>query len=261
MKKGKRSPSKTEKASSRRQITENNAEQTAIEPEEPFFVKGYTRLPPAEIDYNDIGRTQLLVSELDLPIEVMAGLTTKLIGFRSEENKPIYALEAFILAMENDLHPPFWVLDYLKSIFIKFHSSQGKESLDHLFGFGLNKGKPTGKMFKALLLEELQVKLCMDVYKLNMLYGFSVAEAAEKVQRKLEETKDWNQTVFTFRYKSQGDSLSAPAPGAEWIADLYMRKYKKMFKSSHDLFLKQFNEKTKEEKAAYLRTFPTDKIE
>jgi hypothetical protein len=225
---------------------------TLIDFYEPTFWEGHTKLPPKgriQESLLGLGRLSAYVSELDDQLDQNAvfHLSLKKAAYEKDPN-PVYLIEAFLIALENDLYPPLWALNDLKKAFTKYHSHRGRggeKTLDHFMGFSGRKSPE--QSFKHLLIAERDEILCLDVYKLIKWFGLSIHKAAEMVGRKLEATPEWNKTKFKVK-----------TPDVDTIAQKFSRKWKKIFETHSHIGLEKVEV---EKKAEFLKTFPDDLFE
>ncbi|KXK32653.1 MAG: hypothetical protein UZ01_00475 [Candidatus Brocadia sinica] len=162
-------------------------------------------------------------------------------AFHRTQN-PVYAIQAFLLAHEAGIYPPLWVLNYMHKIFKNFWKSNGKKSLDALFGFSRGKGQEPA--FKSVFNEDRDEMLMKDVFRLTIL-GYSVSRASHMVSRRLEETKDWDKT-----------GLSLSTLTADSINDRYLKKWSKIFNC--DFTRKHTLNWLAKNKMSFLEKFPED---
>ncbi len=179
--------------------------------------------------------------QLDILGEAYIPLVCKKSEFNENKN-PVLAIEAFLLAHENGFYPPLWSLNYMYKIFNAFWTSNGKESLDKLFGFTPGKGQTPP--FKALFNQDRDQVLMLDVFKLNLL-GYSIDKASYMVSRRLAETKEWDKTGLNIKELSQST-----------IKDMYLKKWKKVL--DHERGRKPVLDWLKRKKKSFLNNFPKD---
>lgn len=203
----------------------------------------YVRYPPDEIGSNETWKAQ--ATEFDLGSETALLLRMRKSSFEETQN-PVYALEAFLIADEAKLYPPFWVLEWLINAFKKYHTSLGnQDQLDELLGF--KKGPGQNKAFKDIVIEDRNVMLLDDMARVRAYFGVSVTDAAYMVFRREEDTpnSEWNKTSFKI------DKISD-----RYLQDLYnsnpwCEEWKEEIKKSGP---------TLKQKKEYLKKFPEDSL-
>jgi len=208
-----------------------------------IYLDAYTLYPPEE----EISLDELPKLPAHVPETKIKGETNILLKMRWSEYKrtknPICVVEAFLIAHEAGIYPPMWALDFLHTGFKEYHDSQGLKDLSKLFG--LKRGKGQDPIFQPLIEEDRDSMLCLDVYRLQTSFDFSVEEASYMVARRLEETENWNKSLFKIWQI-----------GEETIKDKYLKKWKNIF--DKDFIRDEILSWTKEEKAGYLKQFPED---
>jgi hypothetical protein len=166
----------------------------------------YTRLPAVtEVSHDD--DMESIIDELNkTPVHLFAEIERHLLGpdvsialmcKRPVGNKkidPLNAIEAFLLAYQNGLYPPVWVLDYMADIFKTFHDSLGMKSLDKLFGFKKGRGGP----FQKSLEEERDEILCLNIARLEHFFGIDRETACKLEAERWYNNKDFNKTPLKF---------------------------------------------------------------
>ena len=214
-----------------------------------MVLEAFTLHPPAEASIEDLKKVSGYITEFDFS-KIFKGDTLEWISLLSKggsferTKNPVYLIEAFLIAHNNGLYPPMWVLNFIADVFKRYHDSLGELSLDKLFGCKRWKGQEPP--FKTVLNEERDEMLMIDVWRLNLL-GYSIDEASAMVAAKLENNKKWDKT---------GLKLSSLSEGT--IQSIYKKKWSKLFKDEAFLkgaenFLKDNNKFKKE----FLKTFPT----
>lgn len=184
------------------------------------------------------------VSELDLDSDLMIPLVCKKDAFKETEN-PVHLIEAFLLAHEAGMYPPMWVLNKIAEVFREYHASNGNKDLDKLFGF--KRGVGQSKAFQNIFEEYRDQCLTRDVFKLNVLFGISIEDAAHMTASRLAEMPSWNTTVLDIKEIS-----------GETLKDKYLKKWKKVWDNKWTK--KHVTEMSKEEKIAFLKLFPKHSI-
>lgn len=184
------------------------------------------------------------VSELDLDSELMIPLVCKEGAFKETEN-PVYLIEAFLLAHEAGMYPPMWVLNRIAEVFREYHASNGNKDLNKLFGF--KRGVGQSNAFQNIFEEYRDQCLTRDVFKLNVLFGISIEDAAYMAASRLAETPGWNMTEAEVKEIS-----------GETLKDKYLKKWKKVWDNKWTK--KHVTEMSKEEKIAFLKLFPSHSI-
>lgn len=214
---------------------------------EERVVYAYVKHPPEELAEGDEKRWRGMALESDLPFEVRSTLWMKRYAFKEKKGREraVYAIEALLVAHENGQYPPLEVLDYLAGVFKDFHLAQGRKSIDRLMG--LIPGKGQASAFKKLAEEERNARLCLDVHRLNRVFGVAVNDAAYMVARRLEDTPKWDNTGFKLK-----------TIGADRLAVIYKNKWRKLFKRHDDLFQKEVWSSQK--KKDFISLFPSDSI-
>lgn len=232
------------KVSRSRRTTTTNSDTS----EDPSWVlELWVKEPPAGFTpIEDLGKLPSpYTTEIDkeLSFETCMLLTMRRRQFKKTKN-PIFAIEAFLIARESKLFPPMWVLNWLGEAFKKYHSGQGTQSLEKMFG--LVPGRGQSPLFKALGEEERDEMLALDVWRLRTLFNVSIETAATMVSRRLEETPDWNKSRYALH-----------ALSAKTIEDRYKKKWKKLL-DLPDLRHRYLSSLTKMEADEYLKSFPPD---
>lgn len=212
---------------------------------EELIEYAYVKHPPEEMTDEDVKEWRGLVLESELPLEVRSQLWMKRYELKEEKKKAVYAIEVFLNAHENGLYPPLEVLDYLAGIFKDFHVSQGRKSIDRLMGFTAGKGQ--APIFKKFAEKERDARLCLDVHRLNLVFGVAVNDAAYMVARRLEDTEKWDNTGFNLK-----------TIGADRLAVIYKKNWRKIFKECDDLFQKE--DWSPGKKKNFLALFPPDSL-
>lgn len=161
-----------------------------------------------------------------------------------ETKNPIFAIEAFLIARGEKLFPPMWVLDWLGTAFKTFHDAQGMQSLERILG--LVPGRGQSLLFKALIENQRDEMLAVDMWRVIVLFNTSIETAAEMVISRLKETPNWNKSVYKILILS-----------VDTLVDRYKRKWKKLLDATdtRHRFLSRW---TRSEADAYLKRFPSD---
>lgn len=218
--------------------------QAAIKPEPeteevpPKAVADYSLLPPR------------LHEEIRPDVEIKHIPTLDILAMHcrksqfENEGNPVYPIEAFMLAYQNGLYPPVWVMDFMYKAFEGWHTSNGRKSLDEWFGLKPDVGQTP--VFKKLLTEDWYEILLFDVLKLRLFFGYTVDKACAMVRDKLEESKDYDKTKW---------GLTMPNEGT--IRNEFFKWKKKSgaadIKDRENRILSKY---TKEMKTKFLNTFP-----
>lgn len=216
----------------------------------------YTLHPPkGEFMQEEIGKTPAYVSNSvkmdidDLFSGTVCSLEVNESGFENPEHKakkPIFAIEAFLISHEAGLYPPMWVLKYMSDIFSEWYDSQGTKSFEELFNLKCSKGQ--NPIFKRDFENRRDESLCLTVFGLKLLYGYTIEEACYMAQRRLEESPDWNKTKFVLKEIS-----------ADTIRDKYNRKWGKIFNNESMSFIReQILSWDRDRKIKFLDEFPKD---
>jgi hypothetical protein len=156
---------------------------------------------------------------------------------------PFIVIEAFVEAQERGVSPPNWALNYVTSVFRKYYYSPRRDIDKIDFLFGTSRGPGQDRPYTALLSEQRDYTLCLDVFKLRVLFGFSIEDAAAMVARRFEESKKSKDGVRKI--------------GQKTIQNKYA-KYAKTFEE--DSFEKALKDWSPEEKEAFLNLFPKDSL-
>jgi len=161
-----------------------------------------------------------------------------------ETQNPFIALEAFVEARERGVSPPNWALSFVTRVFRQYYYSPRKDidNLDSLFG--LHRGKGQERPFATVLNKQRDLTLCLDVFRLKTLFGFSIEDAAAMVARRLEESKKSKDGVRKICAKT--------------IQNKYSKYGKEFEEFSFDKKLKDMM--SFEEKDAFLNSFPKDSL-
>ena len=104
----------------------------------------------------------------------------------------VLALEAFVLAIEANVYPPVELLRWMSSTLKKWHTENGKTSLDA--ALGLSAGRGQTPPFKSLLQSERDEMVIIDMYRLIGI-GATVEQAATMIEARMEFA-DWNSTPY-----------------------------------------------------------------
>jgi hypothetical protein len=166
----------------------------------------YTKLPvPTEAYYDDLAAVTEELNKipahhfaefekglLDSSVSI-ALMCKRPIGGKKAD--PLKALETFLLAYENGLYPPVWVLDYMADIFKTFHESAGMKSLDTLFGFN-RKGR--GGPFQKMTETQRDGIVCQNIWQLEHFFGIDRETACKLEANRLRNDKDINKTPLSF---------------------------------------------------------------
>ncbi len=210
----------------------------------------YTLHPPeGEFSQEEIGKTLAYIAHsIRMDIEdIVSGedivsLRMCKSGYvRKEKRKPIFAIEAFLIAHYAGLYPPIWALNDIAERFKKWYGRQGKTSLDRFFGVDTYKGETP--IFKLDMIRERDESLCLTVFTLRYLFDFTLEEASQMAARRLEETKNWDRTGFNLRLITE-----------DTIKDKYKRIYHKNFKSGE--FVEDLSNWSNKKKLEFLKSFP-----
>lgn len=203
----------------------------------------YTLHPPeGEFRVDELPQIPANVPENGIDVETNISLKMKKSEYEKTKN-PLLIIEAFLIAHEAGIYPPMWVVNFLYAGFKEYHDSQGLKDLDKLFG--LKKGKGQSFIFKSFIEEDRDSILCLDVYRLQTAFNYSVEEASYMVARRLEETENWNKSPFKINKIRE-----------ETIKDRYLKKWKKIY--DKDFIRDEILSWTKEEKKKYIKQFPED---
>lgn len=162
-------------------------------------------------------------------------------AFKRSQN-PVYAIQAFLLAHEAGVYPPLWVLNYMHKVFKKYYKTNGRESLDALFGFSRGKGQEPA--FKSVFSNDRDEMLMRDVFRLNLL-GYSIRQASYMVSRRLEEAKGWDKTGLNLNELTE-----------DTINDRYLKKWRAVF--NNEVTRKHTLEWLNKNKNSFLGKFPKD---
>lgn len=181
-------------------------------------------------------------NEVELPASLY--IISKTRQFKETKN-PVYAIEAFLVAHKAGVYPPLSILNFLADKFEKYHSTFGEVSLDSLLGFKTYRGKKAPP-FKAVMNEERNEKLTLDVFRLNLL-GYTIPRASIMVYEKLEATPKWDKTGLKLKAISQTT-----------IQDLFKNKWKDIF--NNDTSKKATLKWLKTNKENFLKSFPQDSL-
>lgn len=220
-----------------------------------MILEAFTLHPPdKEMPPEDLKKYSAYITEVELfdslepkgKFEDYMALKSRGGQFEKTKN-PVYSIEAFLIAHENGIYPPMWVLNFIADKLREFHKVMGKKSLDAVFGFKKGrgqKGKGATPLFKKLCEDERDEILHLHVFRLTLL-GYTIEDASEMVARKLEETKGWDKTEL--KLKSLKGSV---------IGDRYKKKWTKIYND------KTFKEASKkwltDHKDEFLKSFPED---
>lgn len=214
-----------------------------------FIMSAYSLYPPDK-DYTleELRELRAHYCESELmgmdQKDAVITLMTKYAGYADGENKPMNAIEAFLVAHENGMFPPMWVLNYLFESFLDYHNHQGEKSMDKSLGLKRGKGQPTA--FQELHNRSRDQDLMMDVGRLQIITGCSVDEACHMVARLLEELPD---SVFKYTRR----------PTFETMRDTYYRgHWKNVTGPGSDLFVKGCSNMSEKDRTDFLSKFPED---
>jgi len=162
---------------------------------------------------------------------------------------PVHAFEIFVLAKSIGVAPPKLITDFIADVFDAYIQSNGKDSLDKLFG--LSKGAGSTPPIKSYVLFERDQQLMRDVFILTEVFGCSDEEAVHMVARYLEDMKSYGHPIFT----ESADKISEAT-----ISDKYHKEWKKILKSEEKPGHIKSCYADESSKSTYLRLYPEDSI-
>ena len=179
----------------------------------------YTQYPPdGRMKREDVDKLPGHVAELDLPSsETILLLRMRERSFKETQNS-VYALETFLIADKAGLFPPDWALSWLLKGFWRYHKLLGKKPLEQTLGLVKKAGQ--APPFKGVLLKQGDEKLMFDIFLLHKFGKYSVRLASKMVAKRLEDTKDYDQTGWGL-IKKNADSLEKE----------YHQKWKSIFET------------------------------
>ncbi|MBI5749547.1 MAG: hypothetical protein HZA00_10520 [Nitrospinae bacterium] len=205
----------------------------------------YTLHPPeGEFTQDEIRKipayaTERIMSMGNNDLEISFDLELLKTDFEKERRrKPICAIEALLIAHKAGLYPPMWALNYISEAFRKWYEKKGSVSLDRFFGVDTYKGETP--IFKTDMLEKRNESVCLTVFVLKTLFGFSIEDASYLTARRLKGSPNW------FAVKSITEDT---------IADIYKKKYSKIYNKAKSLKGIQWSQK---KKLDFLLSFPKD---
>lgn len=163
---------------------------------------------------------------------------------------PLVVLEAFIMAHEEKLYPPLWVLDFLFTAFNKYLKGQGSLPLDHYLGIG-GKSKQ-GSRFQQRRKEARDSMLAIYITWYIGLKKCSVEKAAERV------AIHWNAGLKEGLYKF-GEALDRPLD-TDTLMQYYVRGWRKKYLCDEEYLgiQSRLRSLTKEERQSFLAKFEED---
>jgi hypothetical protein len=153
------------------------------------IMRGFLRLRPDDQPVSEAQANPLHVGEWELPGIAGGVLRDRAHDFERTGN-PLFAVEAFLLAIELGVYPPNSILRWVATGFAAWHEEQGKAPMDKALGLVCGKGQEP--IFKRALLDQRDAMLLLDMDRL-MLLGAKREEAATMVSSRLY-LEDWNST-------------------------------------------------------------------
>jgi hypothetical protein len=209
----------------------------------------YVKFPPLEPIRTDklknLPSPFVTEHDVSIPSDTRHLLFARRRGFAKDKN-PIHAIEAFLIATEARLFPPYWVLMWIRDAFQKYHDGQGRLSMDKVMQLSGLRGKRTAF---SLIFNSMRDDLIFhDVWLLNFLFRISIENAAEMVVRRFEATPNWNTTGF---------KIAIPTP--KYIREQYQARGKRMFDSAETRHV--YGQWTANEAGRFLALFPKDSYE
>ena len=185
----------------------------------PIYIPAFMRRPGRDIPIEEAEKDGHIALPGDLDGEDLLALELWYKKYKETSN-PVYALEAYLVAHKAGLYPPEWVLDWLESGLAKYSDGLGMEQLEKCLGFP--KGRGQTPAYKSVHLEQRDGMVLLDVYRLRVLLGLSIDEAAKCVASQLK-LEDWDDTGLNL-----GDI------SWETIADKYQRGFGKTLETDDD---------------------------
>jgi|WetSurMetagenome_2_1015567.scaffolds.fasta_scaffold00088_50 hypothetical protein len=193
---------------------------------------------------------KIFIREMDLPAQpgetLPDGLFLELKRARYKKTKnPIELIESFVIAMENRIYPPIWVLDALYNAFKEYEKRRDVTTLDKILGLS---GSVSGKdgTYKKRLEGIFNDNLMADMFKLTLL-GFKLDNAAHMVAAKLkqaDEKEPINKTAFRIK----------TTKSAYRLLTMYKQARRTWLKEREVSFKKVLE--TREQKKLFLESFP-----
>ena len=211
------------------------------------ILEGFTLHPPKEVIQDNLNKRPAYITDMELfdlipDKQVFIGLKMKKGPYEKTKN-PVYLIEAFLLAHENGIYPPMWVLNFMAEVFKKYHSTLGEISLDKLFGFKGWRGQEPA--FKSIMKKEERDEMLMkDIFSLHLL-GYSIEDASHMVARKLEQSPKWDKT-----------GLKLGGLSAKTMEFMYKKKWNKIL--NNEFFINVTKKRLQSNKDNFLETFPPD---
>ena len=155
-------------------------------------------------EYEEALKNSNLVSEMTMkgPTDKFYLSTDTILKMKYQEylrtSNPINLMDSFLEAHRAGIYPPLWVLNRIADIFKQYCDSSGKKNLETLFGFPVpGKGRKKGEFFKKQNIEERDMMIMIDVYRLTLL-GYKPNHAADLVARLLEELAVENKIGYDY---------------------------------------------------------------
>ncbi len=173
-------------------------------------------------------------------------LESKKIAFKRTKN-PVYLIEAFLLAYKAHHCLPDWLSKELARAFKIHHSTFGERSLDEILGFKKGYQGGHGSAYHAIMNEERDEMLMLDIFRLT-LCGYSIEAAAHAVSQKLFNNNRWDQTGLKLKAPT-GTTLERYYKDGHWNESFNYP----LFKKGVERFLKRNKEK-------FLTSFSADSL-
>lgn len=230
-------------------FTADNAYKMDVQ--DTIILEGFTKRPPKEkplFSIEELNKRAAYVTQLEMEPEFVIPLICKGQAFERDKN-PVYVIESFLLAGKAGVYPPEWALNFIFEVFEKYHASNGRKSIDSLFG--VVRGKGQVPPFKTLLMEDRNEDLCLDVFRLNLLFKISIEDACNMVAERLKE---------------EIKACSTPYDRTGWGIQPLMGAYlQNIYKKQRWLKDTEFKKRTMdayspEKKIKYLNSFPLASI-
>jgi hypothetical protein len=159
-----------------------------------------------------------------------------------KERSPIGVLVSFILAYQQRLPVPDYVMSYLAEGFGRFLDSNCQESLNKILGFSRGVGKETDFQKEDRMLKELYIM--MDVQRMRVYFNLSIEDAVKFVSYKYDID---NQETIVDKFKRE-----------KWPI---LMKEKYVLDNINEKWLQiVFSRDVEEAKRQYLLTFPKESL-
>jgi len=196
-----------------------------------YIVKYFVKMPDGYHNVDELNDIEIFVSENELSVDQISNFMipaqTAKSNFEfkeksSSKNNHIFAIQSFLLHVNNGFYPPKWVLTWLKDSFQSFMDSEGGAPLDKCLGLPYNyKEKKTGE-FERSRKYSFNYYICYRMYLLVKLFGLTYTDAAVLESEALKTDTWWKENNYPVtKYTSES------------LEGLYKSSYKKLFAEEH----------------------------